>query len=454
MDQRKVHIGRILSLAVMLFLAGPSLLASQEAPDCPMEGKAISMQVEELIDQAAELDSVAPEQANDRYQEAITKLKLALKQDPEDATAHWLAGRAYIGLEQYAMADSMLTRFTELLPDEGCKQLDRQVRRAAWTETYNSGIRAYQAGDDSTALDKFESANVIWEDARSLNNAALLNQQRGNIERAQELYRQSLEVAEEQEQRQAAAVNLAELLRSQGETEKSLATYEQYLSAHPEDVTATLNYAVGLRKAGMADSAEVIFEELLDRDDLSFQHWFNVGIGLMESESFQSAIRAFEEARTEHTYDKPTLVNLAQAYLAAGNAARSASLGDTLVNWYPYQKSLYRPVMQALNRQGQTDRVQQLLEKLQNLPLEFPQLDMIQQEEGVYVLRGRVIGGTMAGREVTILFEFLDSQGNLVVTEEATLTVPDPNQSQGFQLRVQTDEPVSSFRYGEVRSGS
>ena len=459
MLHRTVRAGVIVLVAGALLGAAPAALQAQEQggggeeASCPLEGKEITRQARDRLVQAGKIDSISPDQARRSYREALTRLRLALKQDSTDATAHLLAGRAYIGLDQYAEADSMLTRFEELMPQPGCQQIARRERQAAWASSYNAGIRAYQAGENSTALEAFERANLIQEDPRSLNNAALLNQQAGNRERATQFYRRSMEIAEDQKQLRAAAINLAELLRSGGQADSALDIYATYLSSHPDDVTATINYAVSLRSAGSADSARTVFQTLLERDDLGFRQWFNVGLGLMESESYQGALRAFQQARKERPFDKSSMENLVQANLATRDFARAATLADSLVDWYPYQKGLYRTLMQALDRQGRTQAVQRILPQIQGMPLEFPRLNMIRQG-GAYVVRGQVAGGAAAGQEVTIPFEFFDGQGSVVASKEATLTVPAQGETQSFQLQVQSDQPVAGFRYGEIGGGS
>lgn len=443
-------------MAGALLAVGVTGLAAQEgqqAVQCPLEAKAITADIEELVNEGVRLDTAAPAEATQKYQEALTRVQLALKQDPEDAATHWLAGRVYTGLDRYADADSMLTRFTELMPEEGCRQLAQEVRRRAWAKAYNAGVRAHQAGSDSLAMAKFEDANRVFEDARSLNNAALLHQQRGNLDRAEELYRRSLDIAGKGEPQRVAAVNLAEVLRSKGETDRALQRYRQYFENRPGDAQAKIKYAQALREAGQTDSANAVFDQVMQDGDLGFQEWFNLAVGLTQSQSYEGAVRAFEEARRSRPYHKPTMQYLMQAYVGAGNAARAVALGDTLVSWFPYEEGLYRTYMQALDRQGRTERVQQLLPRLQSLPLEIPRLELTRRGQNRYVLRGQVTGRARAGQEVTIPFELLDNQGNVVATRRATLTLPSQG-ARAFQLQFETDQPVAGFRYGEVGSGS
>lgn len=432
-------------------------LSAQES--CDLKGTEATRQAEKLIDEVAQADSMPEQQAQSNYRQALTRVRLALKQNEKDAAAFWLAGRAHIGLGQYAEADSMLTRFTTLQP--GCTDMANMARQGAWAEEFNGGIHAYQAGNREAALEHFSAANVIKKDARSLNNAALLYQQMGDLEKAEELYRTSRKVATEPDQLQAASINLAETLSSQGRTDEALDVYSSYLEGHPDDVRASINYAVALRRAAssdsassaLADSAQQIFDNLLERDDLTFPQWYNIGLGLLQSQSYGGARVAFEKARQIRPYDKPTMQNMVDVLRLTQNPGRAASIADTLVSWYPYQKDLYRAYIQTLDQQGRTQRVQQILPKIQNLPLNFTQLDMTQQGSNRYVIQGQVEPGTRAGQTVTIPFEFLGPSGEVVVTKEAQVQVPTDGSSP-FQLVIQTDANVVGFRQGEISGGA
>ena len=446
-------VGRFVLAGGAVALGAAGLEAQEEGgQECQLQGTEVTRQAEELIDAATELDTVSPEEARSNYQQALTRIQLAMKQNEEDATARWLAGRAQLGLDDYAAADSLFDAFVEMKP--ACRDLARRARQNAWVRSYNAGIRAYQDGDDATALEHFERANVIFDDPRSINNAALLHQQRGNPERAEELYRRSMEAAEDTAQYRAATINLAELLRGQGRAEESMEIYRSYLQEHPGDVTATINYGVGLRTAGRADSAKAVFSRLLERDDLTFEQWFNTGVGLLESQTYDGARLAFRKARELQPYDKLAMQNLAEVNMGLGEFGRAAALSDSLVDWYPYQTGLYRMLMQSYDRQGNTQRVQQILPQLQGMPLEIPQVHMIQRTEGTWRVQGQISGGTVAGRTVTIPFEFFDRNGDPVMSQELTVQLPAQGETRGFQFDVSSDQPIAGFRYGEVQAGS
>lgn len=437
--------------------SGASAQEQEGGGQCQLEGTEVTAQAEDLIDRAATQDTIegAEAAARAQYRQALKRVQLALQQDSADATAHWLAGRAHIGLDEYARADSSLTRFVELMDGAApCRELANTVRFQAWADMYNHGIRRYQAGEDSVALTLFEKANVIHADARSLNNAALLRQRRGDVEEAKRLYRRSMEIAEEEQQVQAAHINLAELLRHEGDREASIAIYRQYLSQYPEDVTAKINLAIGLRETGNPDSAQTVLEPLKSCREMTFRECFNVGLTLMEMQSYDGAVQAFEKARQGAPYDKATMQNLMSSYMGSGDFGQAAALGDTLVSWYPYERSIYKSYMQALDRLGRTERVQQLLPQLQSLPVEISQSALVRQNEDTFQVRGQVEGSASGAGTVTVPIELFGSDGATVTTKEATIQVPGRDRTTAFQVQIRTDAPVAGFRFGEIEQAS
>lgn len=450
--RRAVQVAVFLSVAAA-FVALPAGLTGQEGGGkCDFQATEVTRQAEELIDQAAEADSTTPE-VERKLREAVKRIRLALKSNPDDAAAHWLAGRAHLELGEYGKADSMFSRLVEMQP--GCRELTHKARYQAWVPLYNQGIRQYRTGRDSAALASFENASLVLEDPRSLNNAANIHMQTGNLEEAEKLYRRSLSVAEDSSQVRAATVNLAEVLRSQGKQAEALKIYQDYIDENPQATIAKINYAVILRTQGRQDSADAILNGLLQRDDLVFDEWFRVGLTLLQSQNYEGAVRAYEQARTHRPYDKETMENLMSSRLGAGQIRPAMALADTLARWYPYQRNLYRSIAKGLDRLGETQRVQEWLKTMEGLEVEIPLIRLVQQGENQYVVRGQVTPRQgYANTRVTLPIEFLDGEGQVMAEKRVTLQLPGLKQRGQFQVRLSTDQPVAGFRYGRVEEAS
>lgn len=448
-------------VCIGLLAAGTVTSAAQEdggGGDCQLQGSDMLNQAEDLINQAAKLDTTeaTSSAADAQYEQAWKRIQLALQQGDPSAAAYYMAGRASIGTGDYARADSMLARFVKKKP--ACGKIASDIRFDAWATSFNRGIRAYQARDDSTALARFEQANQIREDPRSLNNAALILQQRGEMDRAEELYRQALKLSEGSEeyadQYRKATINLAEILRNRGQREQMLSLYREYLDQSPDDVTAKINYAVGLREAGQSDSAQAVLRSVVESGDLSFQEGLNVGSTLIGLKSYGDARRVLTRAREQRPYHKAAMEELMTASANSGELGRAAALGDTLTSWYPYQKQLFQAYVQVLDRQGRADRVERILPDMQNMAIRIPQSGMSEVAENQYVVRGQVRGGTVTERTVTLPIELLGADGQVVGSTEAQIQVPGADRLSAFQVTVQTDRPAVGFRYGRIQQGS
>lgn len=452
-------------LVACVLVAGPAGAAAQEEDaeqqqeqTCELEGSEILDQAEDILNEAAEMDTTdaTAAAADAQYEQAWKRVQLALQQDSSSAAAYYMAGRASIGLGAYARADSMLARFVELEP--GCASAAEDIRFGGWAESFNRGIRAYQANDDSTALERFERANALRRDPRSLNNAAIIYQQRGETDRAAELYRESLEIAEGNdeysEQFRAATINLAELLRNRGDREEMLAIYRDYLAQRPGDARAKVNFAVGLREAGQADSAQAVLQSVVDRDDLTFRERLDVGRSLMGMKDYEGARTALLQARRARPYHKDVMQQLMTARANSGDLAGAAALGDTLIRWYPYQKQLLQSLVQVLDKQGSTDRVQQILPDLESMDVRIPRAGLIRRGENTYVVRGQIRGETVTDQTVGLPVSLVGPEGQTVAETTAEVRVPGADELSAFQVTIETDQPVAGFRYGRIERGS
>ncbi len=445
-----LSIGTVLAL----LLAAPAALFGQEGgAQCQLQGAPELSLAQTFLKQAqdtarAEADRQAA--AEKAWSEA---LQGPIDDDTDNPTFYYFGALAQVQLDNYARTDSLLTVFLEKAP-EGCAQRAEQIRFQAWANLYNQAIQAYNGGNQDQALERFEQANSIYDDARSLVNAATLHQQRGNQSRAMELYSRALETGGDAQQMQTAINNLATTRLQQGDTAAAIQQYEQYLGENPDDVTVQAKYAQALSQTGQADSAQSIFSNLVNRSGLSFEQWSQIGVGLYQAEDFGRAIDAFQSAREQRPLNKETMENLLSAYAQAERWEEVPSLADTVISWYPYDSQNYRPAVRAYDNQGNSKRAQELLNEIQGLPIQMAQLGMTETGDGTYMVQGQfqTTSESAAGQEITIPFEFLDAEGNVVTTHEYTTTVPAQGESGTVEFQVEAGGDVATFRYSKDTS--
>lgn len=440
-------------LMALLLALGPVTARAQQKEEggggsgqCKLSGGDVTQKAEDEIGKAAKAQSDSA--ATKSFQSAMRLINVALSQKADDPAALWLKGRAQIGLGQYASADSALKQFVSLKPN--CASLVHTVRQQAWVDLYNTGIRAYQAGSDTAAMAAFDTASLMMKDPRSLNNAALLHQRLGDNEGAAERYRTSIDVGGDSAQVRAATINLAELLRDQGKSDEAFEVYRNYLSQHPQAVLPRINLAVGLAQAGQKDSAQAIMTSMLERQDLGYDDLADLGTGLLQVQSYKEAEEAFQRAHKANPYAREGLADLVQAAMGAGDFKTAASVGDSLLDKYPYDKNAYRSVAQSLDKLGNKKAVQARLAKMQSLPLEFTDLRMVAQGN-TYLVQGEVASGKAAGSTVQVPFTFYGPDGSTVTQKTVSIDVPQGESTGQFQFQVQSQQPIAGFTYGEAQ---
>lgn len=440
-----------------LLLAGATEVTAQEQEE--QAGEECVLEPSGPVNTAAEALEMAraqpegSEQAATHYREALNALRGPLSEDTDDPATYVLAAQAHIGLGEYEDADRLLDRFEELAPE--CGQAAWNTRYNAWATAYNDGIQAYQSGDEEVALQSFEAANLIHDDPRSYNNAALLHHQRGDTERAVELWRGAIQADGDEEQIRNAVDNLAEVFRGEERPEEAVEVYETYLENHPDDVVIRIRYAAALRDVGRAEEATEIFQEVMARDDLNDGQWNQVGIGLFDGENYEEATQAFRKGREVNPYAKDLMENLVSASIQADQPGAVAALADTLVGWYPYDLSSHQLKAHVLSRMGENQPAMQALQVGESTPVVFQEIQMARTGENTWTVRGILAAREEgAGQQMTIPFEFLGTDGEVLRTEEVSVQAPPAGQSTTVELQVSSEQPIAGFRYGANGGGA
>lgn len=435
--------GATAACALVLMSAGFRPLPAQE---CALEGNEYTNQAASLIQQGREAEDEQTRTSNFRDAQAL--LEQGLAEQPDDLAALWLSAEARISMGGYAAADSLLDRMVEVEP--GCREQAEESRRRAWLALHNAGVRAYNAGNVDGALESLENAMVMHDDPRSYNVAAFIHRNKDEPEAAMELYREALKVAGEGDPLRVATIGLAQLLLEAGSVQEAVDVYSPYIDAHPEDLLALIDYAVVLAIAGQRDSSSAIFSRLMARESQTYDDWYELGLGLLRVEDYPRAVEALEAAREVQPYRKDAMPHLVDALIEEERFADAAALADTLVAWYPYDASNYSPLATSLSNLNRAGEALVILQKKEGLPFEFRSVKLTSEEENRYLLQGQVAGRQGTGRSLTIQFEFLGPDGQVVATRELSLMIPPAGAAEAFQLEVESETPIAGYRYQRV----
>jgi tetratricopeptide (TPR) repeat protein len=384
--------------------------------------------------------------AEERYRRALEKLERNWELDDPPGRSYLLAAHAYLGLFDFAGADSMLTTLVGIEPS--CADQVAAIRFSSWVTQYNAGIEQMQADNADVALERFETANLINRDARSLAYAGSIYQTRGDNETAATLYESALAAGGSDDIVRTASINLAGIRKMAGDDAGALEIYSAYATSYPEDILGRLNFAIALMDADRGSEAETIFEGLLSRDDLSFGQWSQVGIGLYRAQNFEQAAVAFGKALELNPHNKETLENLANSHYQVDNYESLMPFARLLVEAYPLERVNFNLLANSLRELGDSDAALAVLEARDAMSVEFLSSRFSPVGPTTYSVDGQMMNRIgAAGSTYSVAVTFLDEEGAEAMTETLELTLPAEGEIAAFSLQVENEAPIVGFRY-------
>lgn len=439
--------GLALSVALALLVSPGATRGQESEENCQLNPSDDVVLANQAIQEARTL---AADKAAESYQEALKRLERKI--DEKDGAALLLAAQAAAGLADYVQADRYLDDFVLVAP--ACAQPANNVRYNAWAQLYNDAVGAYQEGDRDRALELFDLANVMVEDARSLNNAAFLYREKGETETAIDLYRRAAVTQGPEAQVRNAARSLAEILSTEDRGAEAIELFGDYLAAHPDDALMKVEYAVQLAGAGREAEATPLLDEVLGGPDLPASEWNMVGVTLYNAQHYGRAATAFGKAYEANPYDKNALENLVTSLVENDKQEEALPLAETLVERYPYDEANYQLLANALANTNNGKKALQVLQQSEYLTLRFESLQLESLGDGQYIVSGVVRPReASAGTTVTIPFELLGAGGEVVASRDATLELPAADEAKSFELTVAAPEGVVGFRYRKAGAG-
>lgn len=433
---------RYLAGALAAIAVIPASAYAQE--DCVTGGNSAVRSAEVEFSLAASRNDTRSRE--ERYVRALSKLERNWELDNIPPRSYLLAANAYLGLFDLAGADSMLTTLLQIQPV--CADQVAEIRFGAWVTQFNSAITLMQGGDEETALERFESANVINRDSRSLAYAGSIYQTRGEDDRAAELYEAALEAGGSDDIVRTASINLAGIRKNQGDSEGALRIYAEFSSAHPDDILGRLGFAIELMDADRQEEAQQVFEDLLSRDDLNFGQWSQVGIGLYRAQNFAPAAIAFRSALDLAPYNKETLYNLANSLGQSDQFEELMPLATELVDRYPFERAHYILLINSKRELDDSDGALAVIEGRDAMSFEFLGMQLSAVGETTYLIDGQVLNRSgIAGSTRSVSVTFIGENGDELFTEMLELMLPAESETAAFSLQVESDLEVFGFRY-------
>jgi tetratricopeptide (TPR) repeat protein len=443
------------------------------------------------------------EGAQEQYRDALETALEGLETEPEHAGLWLVLGQAYVGLHDFAGADSAFTNAETYYPEDPAWAEQISVEREqAWIEAYNLGAGALDANDLERAIARFEDANRVYSvrpDAAVLLGWLYTNS--GRIDDAIDAYLGALEVLgrglpegfdEDLEQEwldneEMATFQVADLLTQSGREAEAIEVYGSFLENHPGSMEARVYQSVLMAQEGQA-GADQVLADLLTQPDLPEQHRFLVGVGFFQMEDFDRAAEAFRSALEMNPHSRDALYNLAQSLfvqssdleeelqeLQEADADDAVRIRGELVRIYgemreateavetldPNNRNVLLLLVRAYRgltefgeegeAQAWQDRALEAISRHDELQFEVLDIDLAVDEEVVNV-NGRVQNLTLEqGAQLQLRIILLGEGGNELTSEVVSIPAPAQDQVEQFQTTMQTGAEVKGWKYEAIR---
>ncbi len=275
------------------------------------------------------------------WDNAQQQLELAVQQEPRNAEARFLLGRAY---GEKGMYEAMVREFEKSLEISAkWKTNIENIRQEKWVMAFNRGVGAGKDGDFAKALLEFKTATVI--DARqadAFNNLGYAYTNMDSLDQALEAYEKVLKL---QPDNVSARINSGVILLNRGEVQRAADLFGDALEQEPENKSAlslrarSLESLARARRADLvaADSgedsapAEEEIKSILDQAIAVYQQatevypqdkdfFYNLGVlYAQEIRDFEKAAPLFQKVTELDPEDIDGWFNLATAQLALGD---------------------------------------------------------------------------------------------------------------------------------------
>jgi len=130
----------------------------------------------------------------------------------------------------------------------------------------------------------------------------------------------------------------------------------------------------------------------------------------------------------------------------AGDTAKALGAASRLYAVDPLNRATLRMVAQAWQLKGKTDSTLHYLQLVEAIPIEVTVGTFTPDEHGA-TLNGILTNvRPKANASLTLIFEFLNSKGDVVATESVNVAAITPGENQAFELKPKGAEIVA-WRY-------
>ena len=226
-----------------------------------------------------------------------------------------------------------------------------------------------ERGLNEVARTYFEAALETGGGPDIYNDLATLLLKEGDLKRAEELLRQSLNFNPRQVE---ARINLGSLLLKRGDAAQAINLLEAARKMQPDD--AFVHDAIGsaLFQLGRTAEAENSYREAVRLEPASADYHYNLGSALATARRFGEGLAAFEQSRRLGRNDSQLMTNLGILYMETGQPKKAISEFQQAAELDPRNVGNHVNLAMYYLRTGNSEKAQAAIEKAKALSPDSP----------------------------------------------------------------------------------
>ncbi len=352
-------------------------------------------------------------------------------------------------------ADSLFTLVERAAPD--CAEEVGGYRQQPWAKLVNAASPLVEADSYDSARVLLRRANQIYRDSPfAYYFLAIMADKQQNRAASDSALRLTLEKATPEaaksdsiigQVREYALYSLAlnrfrEAEKVEGQAKQTAMkeaadAFKKYLDEYPNGLNSTAarsGMTSALNQSGdTATIAQMHSDMLSNPGNYSDLQLFEAGTDAFNAKDPQRAAKLFEASLAKNAMYRPALYNLTNTYFALKQWDKMLEMSKRLIDVDPNSPDAYQ--LLAIAQEGvfkgsrpamtdaQTDSVRKIFNRGEALKTRITFTEF-SHDGSKHMLKGELENAAEAARDVTVSFQFLDAQGNVVATKEAVVKVP------------------------------
>lgn len=401
-------------------------------------------------------------EAAQRWQQGLESALAGIEADPENPKSYFQAGLAYVGLEDYLAADSMLTKAEEIHPRYILET--EPWRERGWVAAYNDAIVPMGSGDMEAAAELFEMADALYgKRPEAKLQLASLYSRMDRLDDAVSIYRSTMALLEETREEQMmdsiggpawqqhweiASSGLGQVLMMGERFDEASQLYGELLAEDPDNITMLGNLANVLSELGQVDSVRALYDQLLSMTDPGERDLFNAGVGLYQIEDYDRAASAFRQAADQNDFNRDAVLNLAQTLSISEDFEGLIPVARRLLEMDPRNALGWIFLTRALSETGDTEGANEVFTEYQAIGYEIEDLRLEPDPSGGAVVTGQLKNTSLEpGTAITLRFTFGGEGGTAIGNLDINVSAPAVEQFEVFRAEFVSTEMVTGYIY-------